>query len=111
MFLCYRCGEIQLKIITLPPVLPLIALVPHSNITLLFRFSAIAYRVTLVSRVTALQNNIVGYVPPFSERSCSKCVCLSVCRAISSLTLTYTTPDSGLTYTNHPCSRAACVEL
>ena len=46
---------------------------PHSDITLLFTFIA---RVTLVSRVTArsLQNNIVGYVPPSGERSCSKCV-------------------------------------
>ena len=48
----------------------------HSSIILLFRFSVIAYRVTLVSRVTArsLQNNIVGYVPPSGERSCNKCV-------------------------------------
>jgi len=50
--------------------------VSHSSIILLFRFSVIAYRVTLVSRVTArsLQNNIVGYVPPSGERSCNKCV-------------------------------------
>jgi len=52
-----------------------VGLVPHSNITLLFRFSASA-RVALVLRVTArsLQNNIVGYVPPSGERSCNKCV-------------------------------------
>ena len=55
--------------------------------------------VTLVSRVTArsLQNNIVGNVPPSGERSCNKCVKpLSVGYKFVD---TYTTPDSGLTYT------------
>ena len=56
-------------------------------------------RVILVSRVTArsLQNNIVWYVPRSRERSRSKFVKPLSGVVISSLTLTYTTPDSGLT--------------